>query len=242
MIEYRDLTPPQERLGSAVAEALAAGISAEEMITIIATALSTQNGDMGKARENQEAATSYDLPDVPDASTVFNELPEGLITIPEAAEKHGIPKGTILTWVRLGRVTCQGTVKKGQGAPLLVVRESELLECKDAPKSKDGGPPNDAHIPPELIPLVEECEEFQALNPLAVYNELPPGLITLSDAARKYGLNHMTIRNWVRKGALKTYGRLKGSAKGGGFILINEADLRVCRYLPKDKGGRPKKT
>ena len=88
----------------------------------------------------------------------------------------------------------------------------------------------------------DECEDFQAPGPDTVYNELPPGLVTISDAAREYDLNRWTIRNWVRKGALKTHGRLKGSAKGGGFILINEADLQVCMYLPKDKGGRPKKT
>jgi hypothetical protein len=88
----------------------------------------------------------------------------------------------------------------------------------------------------------DECEAFQAPGPNAVYTKLPPGLITLSDAAREYDLNHRTIRNWVRKGDLKVHGRLKGSAKGGGFILLNEAALRVCVYLPKDKGGRPKKT
>ena len=100
------------------------------------------------------------------------------------------------------------------------------------------------YTPPIKMSLAneDECEDFQAAGPDTVYNKLPPGLITLSDAAREYDLNHRTIRNWVRKGDLKVHGRLKGSAKRGGFIVLNEAALRVCMYLPKDKGGRPKKT
>ncbi len=98
------------------------------------------------------------------------------------------------------------------------------------------------YTPPMLMSLADEdkCEDLQATD--TVYNELPPGLLTISEAAREYDLNRWTIRNLIRKGALKTHGRLKGSAKGGGFILLSEADLRVCMSLPKDKGGRPKKT
>ena len=85
-----------------------------------------------------------------------------------------------------------------------------------------------------------ECEDFR--GPDTVYTELPPGLIDLPTAAQKYDLNRGTLRNWVTKGYLKRYGRLKGSAQGGGFILVSESELRLYMDMPKNKGGRPSKT
>ena len=229
MVEYQYETPPLERLGAAVAEAVAAGVSAEEMITIVATTLGQQNGHIGKARELQDATAMFDVPAVPDAPPLFTELPEGLIAVPEAAKKHDIPRKTILTWIRLGRINAKGKVTQGKGGPRLLVSESELLDYKDAPKSKGGRPS-------KKLPSFSDCAEE------VVFDGLPPGLIDLPSAARKYSLNKWTLRNWVTKGYLKRYGRLKGSAQGGGFILVGESELRLYMDMPKSKGGRPRKT
>ena len=63
-------------------------------------------------------------------------------------------------------------------------------------------------------------------RPAPVYREVPPGLITISDAARKYRRHRNTIRNWVSAGYLEEKGRLAGRSRlGQGAILIEEAEL-----------------
>ena len=100
------------------------------------------------------------------------------------------------------------------------------------------------YTPPMQVSLDDEadCEDFQAPAPDTIYTELPPGFLDLPSAARKYGLNEWTLRNWVRKGHVKMQGRIKGSAKGGGFILVRDSELRLYIDTPKSKGGRPRKT
>ena len=75
-----------------------------------------------------------------------------------------------------------------------------------------------------------------------VYAELPDGLIDLPSAARRYGVNRVTLWRWADRGSIKIYGRLKGSAAGGGYLLLNEEELRSYISAPRNKGGRPKKS
>ena len=74
-----------------------------------------------------------------------------------------------------------------------------------------------------------------------VYDELPEGLIDLPTAAEKYGLNRQTLRHWVLNGRLHLYGRLRGSAPGGGFLVVNESEVQAYIHAPRDRGGRPRK-
>ena len=83
--------------------------------------------------------------------------------------------------------------------------------------------------------------EHPGYDPEAVYDELPPGLIDVPTAIIKYGVNPNTLRGWVARGHLTTCGRLKGSATGGGFVLLCEDELAAKLVLPKNKGGRPRK-
>lgn len=84
-------------------------------------------------------------------------------------------------------------------------------------------------------------EPVEGANGDVVYDTLPDGLIDLPSAMRKYDIKRPTLWSWVAKGHLKSYGRLKGSATGGGLILVNEQDLVQYMQAPKPKGGRPKK-
>ena len=99
----------------------------------------------------------------------------------------------------------------------------------------------DTYILPKQLSLADECGAFQVLDQDIIYTELPTGLIDLPSAARKYDLNRRTIRDWVIKSHLKVYGRLKGSAKGGGFLLLKESELLAYMTAPRNKGGRPRK-
>ena len=75
-----------------------------------------------------------------------------------------------------------------------------------------------------------------------VYTELPPGLIDLPSAIKKYRLRPRTAQNWVKFGRIKLRGRLKASARGGGYLVVCEDELVTYMTGPRDKGGRPRKT
>ena len=49
-------------------------------------------------------------------------------------------------------------------------------------------------------------------DPDTVYAELPEGLITVPDAARKYNVNRRTIQTWLNQNRLERKGRMRGSA------------------------------
>ena len=75
-----------------------------------------------------------------------------------------------------------------------------------------------------------------------VYTELPPGLIDVRSASKKFGCPIGRIQNWVHRGRLMTYGRLKAPARGGGYLVVDESELVAYLSAPKAKGGRPPKT
>ena len=76
-------------------------------------------------------------------------------------------------------------------------------------------------------------------DPDRVYRELPPGLIDLPTASKKYCVKPGTLWFWVRKGNLGSKGRLKGPATGGGYLVICEEELVAYIEAPRNKGGRP---
>ena len=79
-------------------------------------------------------------------------------------------------------------------------------------------------------------------GPETIYTELPDGLITVPEAARKYQINRRTIQTWLNQNRLERKGRMRGSARGGGFVLIDECELVRYMNTPKNRGGRPRKS
>ena len=79
-------------------------------------------------------------------------------------------------------------------------------------------------------------------DPETVYTELPPGLIDLPSAVRKYGLTSSTVHDWIRHGRIEPQGRLRAPARGGGYLVVREEDLLAYMKAPRDKGGRPRKS
>ena len=74
-----------------------------------------------------------------------------------------------------------------------------------------------------------------------VYDECPDGLIDLPSASEQFAINAQLLRMWIRRGHIKSYGRLKGAAKGGGIHLLNPAEITHRLNSRDKKGGRPKK-
>ena len=80
-------------------------------------------------------------------------------------------------------------------------------------------------------------------NPeLPIYDELPNGLIDVPSAARRHDLNLRTIHSWIRVGHISRVGRLRAPARGGGYSVVNEAELVAYKNAPRNKGGRPRKS
>ena len=65
-----------------------------------------------------------------------------------------------------------------------------------------------------------------------IYNEVPEGLLTLTDAAAKYGVRRNTLAVALHRGVIPRAGRIPGYGQGGLRHLVPEAALR--RYLGLD--------
>ena len=76
---------------------------------------------------------------------------------------------------------------------------------------------------------------------VVIYDELPPGLIDLPSAAKRYDKTAGAMRMWVLRGHVAKVGLLKAPAKGGGYVVVRESDLVEYMNRPRNKGGRPKK-
>ena len=153
------------------------------------------------------------------------ELPEGLITIDDAANKFGLNRETVRTWLQRGYVRERGRLRaSARGGGKIVLDVSEFQEFLKIPR-KTGRP--------RKVPT-DQVEERMYVG------EVPEGLITIDDAANKFGLNRKTIYSWLWKGLLRERGRLRAPGKGGGKILLDEAEFQKFLDIPRKKG-RPRK-
>ena len=105
----------------------------------------------------------------------------------------------------------------------------------------------------EILQMVSTAEPPAAANgrapvepatdadDLPIYTELPEGLIDLPTARKKYGCTRDRFANWVRQGQIEVRGRLRAPAKGGGYLVVSEAELEHRLATVSEKGGRPRK-
>ena len=75
-----------------------------------------------------------------------------------------------------------------------------------------------------------------------IFTDLPQGLIDLPAAARKYGCPVRRFSNWIQRGHVQVYGRLRASARGGGYLVVSESELVAHMTNPPNKGGKPRKS
>ena len=74
-----------------------------------------------------------------------------------------------------------------------------------------------------------------------IYDALPPGLIDLPSAARKYGVNLKTATGWLKRGRIPRMGKIRAPGRGGGYNITSEREFAEMAKLPKNVGGRPHK-
>ena len=75
-----------------------------------------------------------------------------------------------------------------------------------------------------------------------IFTDLPAGLIDLPTAVKKHRLKVRTVHDWVKYGHVRLHGRLKAPAAGGGYLVVDEAELVAYVTAPRNKGGRPRKS
>ena len=71
-----------------------------------------------------------------------------------------------------------------------------------------------------------------------VVTTLEPKLVTLKDAAEECALPVYRLRLWHARGLLKEHGRRRASARGGGLVLVDLADVREIADNPPKPGPR----
>ena len=209
-----------------------------------------------KVANNGHAVADYVEPPcggfpLPDDVPIYTELPEGLIDLPSAVKKYGLKPRTVQDWVKNGHVPLRGRFKAAtRSGGYLVVSEDELVDYISAPRNRGGRPRK------ELIAVLEikntlannsyavvdyavsPQRRFTLPDDVLIYTYLPEGFITVRDAAKKYGINHSTLRSWLRRGYLQLCGRLKAPSPGGGYAVIDEHQL-LSHIELRRRPGRP---
>ena len=194
-----------EWLRTAIDQTLARGVTRSAIHTMVAIA--------PPPRWSYAEDANADWPTDPNR-IFYNEAPAGLITLPDAAAKYGIKPGRLNVAVFRGMIPSAGRLRgPGQRGGKHLVPENALRRYLGLdPEAR----PDDARPTAQPRPSDDD---------LPLYDDLPEGMITLPDAARKYGLPADRIRWWVRAERIARMGYLRGGSPQRGYVLLVEAEL-----------------
>ena len=130
--------------------------------------------------------------------TIYDTVPDGLITVAEAARIYRVSNAAIYRWIRQGRLSEAGVLRVSpSGHKNVALLESHLVE-RAASKDQD----TQTHI----------------------YHETPGHLITFSDAVSRYRIKVSTLRSWVARGYIIQRGKLR-DGPGRAKSLLDPRDL-----------------
>ena len=91
-----------------------------------------------------------------------------------------------------------------------------------------------------LTELAKHMAEDSERDELPVYSEAPPGMIDIATAVKRHGVKTGTVKGWVHRGIVPVLGKVRGL--GGHRVLVCEETIIKMARMPKNKGGRPRKT
>ena len=134
MIESGKSTPTEELQG-AIDQALRSGMDAEAIAHMVAERIKVT-----RVSDANDIVGVLDTPETPpeDPGDVIyepGELPEGLIDLPSAARKYGIPVRTLQTWIKRGKLPKRGRIRaRAPGGGYILTVESEIEYCRDHPR------------------------------------------------------------------------------------------------------------
>ena len=113
-----------DALELAISDAQARGVSRTEIARMVSTI------------EPKPTRTPNPVP-AHATEQIYDELPDGLIDLPTAAKRYGIPVKTLGMWVHRGKLPRRGRLKaKAAGGGYIVTEESAILHCRDNPRKR----------------------------------------------------------------------------------------------------------
>ena len=218
-----DTRKPLDTLTRAIEDALVSGISKDEILQMVSTAEPPTSANGHQPAERANGAD--DLP-------IYTELPEGLIDLPKASKVYGKSRQLLFQWVTQGRLPERGLFKpRGRTVANVVVSEKEVEDCING---------TDGWTERRTRKLRKVGDATVGADGLPIYTELPEGLIDLPSAMREYGCRRGRLDTWVQRGHLKVYGRLKGAARGGGYVVVSRTQVEERLAAKPNKSGKRK--
>ena len=197
-----------EWLRSAINNALAMGVTRREIFTMVATAPPPSPGPY-LAESN--APWTGDP-----ANIVYDEVPAGLLTLAEGAKKYGVRYNTLSVALFRGMIPKAGRIRgHGHSGLRHLVSEAALRRYL-------GLPPEEVAARSDASP---EAQPRLATMDRPIYDELPEGLIRLTEAATEYGIPSKQLHRWLGRQRLTHMGYLRGPTPQGGYVLLVEAEL-----------------
>ena len=119
-------------LGQAALQALAAGATRDEVMTTLSAVI-----DDYQARQLPLLAMSP----CDGQELIYDELPDGMIDLPAAAQRFNLPTATLHTWLRKSHINSYGRRRaSAPGGGTIVLNEAEIAAYIEAPKPKGGRP------------------------------------------------------------------------------------------------------
>ena len=116
----------REAFLAAIERAREDGLSLDDMVSMITAA--ANNGHNDRSVHPTEADDVVYEP---------GNLPEGLIDLPSASKKYGIPVKTLRSWIYLGKLPKRGRLKaRAPGGGYIVTVEADIEYCRDHPRKR----------------------------------------------------------------------------------------------------------
>ena len=114
----------REAFRAAVERAREDGLSLDDMASMITAAADTESSN-----------SSVNPTEPNDVIYEPGNLPEGLIDLPSAAKKYGIPVKTLRSWVHRGKLPRRGRLRaRSPGGGYIVTEQAAILYCRDNPR------------------------------------------------------------------------------------------------------------
>ena len=114
----------REAFRAAVERAREDGLSLDDMASMITAAANTEQSD-GSVHPTEPDDVIYEP----------GNLPEGLIDLPSASKKYGIPVKTLGAWVRRGKLVKCGRLRaRSPGGGYIVTEEAQIIYCRENPR------------------------------------------------------------------------------------------------------------
>ena len=109
---------------AAIERAREEGLSPAEMASMI-TAAEHEAHTADGAHSNESDDVIYEP----------GNLPEGLIDLPSASKKYGIPVKTLRSWVHRGKLPRRGRLRaRAAGGGYIVTEQAAILYCREHPR------------------------------------------------------------------------------------------------------------